>query len=203
MLNIAGAEDIPDENSLWRQWLYQCCTEFGYWQVAPPKEHKAARSRAATYDDWDRLFCGDVYGKSFRQGPDVNATNSHYLGKKLDSDNIFWVNGELDPWMPLSVTSRSHHHPRPFVIRNASHAMDLSADHPLDWDDLVLAKSLIKRHIAHWVKPHHMAAQQNFHSIILSDHKLLFIGLALSVVAIHNIFSAIRNNVAAKISQKS
>jgi hypothetical protein len=46
--------------------------------------------------------CMDIYGL---QGPNVNFTNAYYGGKGIATSNTLFVNGLIDPWHILSVTT--------------------------------------------------------------------------------------------------
>jgi hypothetical protein len=46
--------------------------------------------------------CMDIYGL---QGPNVNFTNTYYGGKTIATSNTVFVNGLIDPWHILSVTT--------------------------------------------------------------------------------------------------
>jgi len=190
----AGDEDLPDEKSMWRQWFYQCCTEFGYWQVAPPLEYSASRSRAATPADWDRLMCSEVYGSRF-QHPHTSVTNRHFKGRQNTATRIFWVNGDLDPWRPLSVTNEPHHHPPPYVIYNASHAMDLGNDSKDDWYELAEAKRLAQEYISMWLGKrrhrHYHKAMRKF-VVGLTEVKSVLVIMSVLCVVLYQILKSRR-----------
>ncbi|MGK5082515.1 S28 family serine protease [Bdellovibrionota bacterium FG-1] len=93
-----------DESDGMRQWTYQSCREFGYWQDG---HHDRARSvRSANLNaDYDRGLCKRFFG--LNSIADEAATNAKYYQPLLDpaqTSRILFTNGSVDPWSELSIT---------------------------------------------------------------------------------------------------
>ena len=82
-----------DINSSLRQWTYQYCNEFGFFQV--PNDQQPMRSHFISYDFWPD-YCSRVFGRKIDTKSEW--TNKHYGGLDIEGDNIFFLNGSEDPW---------------------------------------------------------------------------------------------------------
>lgn len=95
-----------DNTSEDRAWLWQICTEYAYWQTAPPLWHyKPLVSRKLTTDLYQHQ-CPLAFGEHqvpFR--PHWRDINHDYGGWHLRLTRVFWIDGEWDPWRSLSVQS--------------------------------------------------------------------------------------------------
>ncbi|KAI0237106.1 Thymus-specific serine protease [Massospora cicadina] len=130
---------VPNKDNNLRQWIYQCCTEFGYWQTAP---HVAL---------FRNHYCKGLFGEDGPSAPHINRTNDYYQGFNINATNIFFTNGELDPWAPLSITSPKEEI-LTFVMEGASHARDLGYPNPNDPLPVSLAKDQALSLISRWLK---------------------------------------------------
>lgn len=90
-----------------RQWLYQTCTEYGYFQVTDPADGlgpfaKDAASKAR--------MCRTLFG--IETLPDTAATNARYYEPMLKSaSKILFANAAPDFWTLLSVTPENNTNP--------------------------------------------------------------------------------------------
>lgn len=112
-----------------RAWLYQSCTEFGFYQVASPDANASSRSARITLD-YHNATCDRLFG--IKTQVNTRKTNNRYYKKLFHSEvsNIFFTNGDNDPWSVLSLTSDSddaNRNPELVLatIADASHCDDL------------------------------------------------------------------------------
>ena len=82
-----------DTNNALRQWTYQYCTEFGFFQT--PNSEQPMRSWAMSYGFWPD-YCNRIFGKEIETK--TEQTNKLYGGLNIRGDNIFFLNGSEDPW---------------------------------------------------------------------------------------------------------
>lgn len=77
-----------------RQWTWQYCTEFAWFQT--PNDQFRTRSPAINLTFWTD-YCRRIYDPSL---PDVNVTkvNEKYGGLNITGKNIFFFNAIEDPW---------------------------------------------------------------------------------------------------------
>ncbi|KAK2956504.1 putative Thymus-specific serine protease [Blattamonas nauphoetae] len=145
------SSDVVSETQSSRQWMYQVCTEFGYFQVAPAENSL----RSALIDSQYHLdLCKAIFGKELV--PDIEGINRRYGGLDVKGNNIIFSNGEKDPWKMLSILNASlatrtstagtsnggHVVPEDgrverqkwgvFVIKDGSHCVDLHTPAPSD-----------------------------------------------------------------------
>lgn len=83
-----------DINSNLRQWTYQYCSEFGFFQT-PRNDTYAMRSQLLRIDYWPD-YCQRVFNK--RISNNNAATNKLYGGVDIKGHNIVFANAEEDPW---------------------------------------------------------------------------------------------------------
>jgi len=131
--SFQGAESIDPKDSIqgfgMRSWMYQSCTEFGYYQIAYSKPALSARSTQISEDYHDEV-CDRLYG--LKKKVDVTKTNRAWYENLFDKKvtNIFFTNGDNDPWSNLSILSGSADaklNPALefMTLSNASHCSDL------------------------------------------------------------------------------
>ncbi|KAJ2780361.1 hypothetical protein H4R18_003493 [Coemansia javaensis] len=87
-----------------RAWFYQTCTEFGFWQSAPPAPYRRLRSKYVTAE-WQSRPCAQFFGGGVTGRPDTDALNRQFGGFSPDVTRVVFVNGLHDPWSALSVSS--------------------------------------------------------------------------------------------------
>ena len=98
-----------------RQWTYQTCVEFGFFQSSNDSQQPFGNNFPTSYekrsDDFIlsnfvvcyRYFvqkCADIYGPNFDQArveKGVNFTNQYYGAKNFQGSRVVFVNGAIDP----------------------------------------------------------------------------------------------------------
>lgn len=128
-ISMQAAEKVsvtPDEN--FRQWMWQSCREFGWFQVANGTGASTSRSSAIDLVYHENV-CKRLYQTPMTADgalnqewyfPLFNATTSH----------IMFTNGGNDPWLRLSVvpgTEQSNQALDLFMMDGAAHCNDLRA----------------------------------------------------------------------------
>ncbi|MDH4467226.1 MAG: S28 family serine protease [Bacteriovoracaceae bacterium] len=108
--SFQGAESIYPKDYLgWvglRSWMYQSCTEFGFYQIASPDPKTSARSAQLSLKYHDQV-CERLFG--IKETVNTTRTNKEYYWQLFNSEtkNIFFTNGANDPWSTLSITQGS------------------------------------------------------------------------------------------------
>ena len=77
-----------------RQWTWQYCTEFGWFQS--PNPVYPMRSQALKADFW-LDYCQRIFSKDILP-PAVNATNNLFGGLDITGSNIVFATASEDPW---------------------------------------------------------------------------------------------------------
>lgn len=90
-----------------RQWFYQTCNEFGYYQSSDSAEQPFG-------DQFPIDFlvdkCAAAYGSQFNSAAvyaNADRTNSNYGGLGLQLQRTVFPNGSIDPWHALSILSNA------------------------------------------------------------------------------------------------
>nr|ACO15310.1 serine protease K12H4.7 precursor [Caligus clemensi] len=140
----AHGEDVG-----YRQWVYQTCNEFGWYQ---------------TGNIWGSFFpvefytqqCRDVYGMDFTDeiiASNANYTNIMYGSKNPPLSNTIITHGSFDPWHPMGILEDMSESVKTFIINGTSHCYDLYPPNPLsDSEELTRARNITFEHIKRWIK---------------------------------------------------
>ncbi len=123
-LAVAGRQTVtPDDNM--RQWMWQSCREFGWFQVANgtgPTTSRSAQIDLAYHED----VCQRMYG--IQMGSD-GALNSQWYSPLFDPEttHIVFTNGSNDPWQTLSIVPGQLENEEIdlFMMEGAAHCNDL------------------------------------------------------------------------------
>ena len=134
-----------------RQWIYQTCTEFGYFQTTDSvKQPFGDLITLGTYLN----MCFRVYGITAGAiNSSIAATNKYYGGKEnipKDATNIVFPNGSIDPWHALGVLESSGSLVAVF-INGTAHCANMYPPSPNDLPSLVKARARITATIHDWV----------------------------------------------------
>jgi len=93
-----------------RQYLYQSCTELGWWQTSDSK--KQPFGNLFSYSFIVKELCTDIFGSNFNETSNIFGTlytNLLNLGlggaRNNKSSRIAFSQGSIDPWQALGVSS--------------------------------------------------------------------------------------------------
>jgi len=103
---LFGDQDSEDSLS----WTWQFCSQFGFYQVADPNNPVNIESTyfsTAEQQEW----CNQLFNNEGPPQPNVTAVNK-YGGWNMTPSNVFFSNGEYDPWRTLSVNSQESNSPQ-------------------------------------------------------------------------------------------
>ncbi|XP_075581501.1 thymus-specific serine protease [Pelecanus crispus] len=109
-----------------RLWLFQTCTEFGF--------YPSCRDAACPFSRFQTLraqlsLCADVFGIApARVRAAVAFTNAFYGAAHPGTHRVLFVNGALDPWHVLSAAGGRGG----LLIAGASHCADMAPPRPGD-----------------------------------------------------------------------
>ena len=102
------------------------------------------------FENWcPDAFGADLTSKILHQS--VIETNEEYQGLSPDVTNVVWVNGVLDPWHPLGITSDLNKASPAILIHGASHCADMLPSDPDDSQEMGEAKKRIGSLVSQWV----------------------------------------------------
>ncbi|CAG2101391.1 unnamed protein product [Medioppia subpectinata] len=135
-----------------RQWMYQTCTEFGYFQTSDALDYAFGHYFPVEYYAQQ---CADIFGPQFTLQSiqkAVDRTNAYYGGLKPNVTNVVFPNGSLDPWHSLGILKDLNNSTKAVMIENYSHVQDMWASSPSDTQSLKNAHKLIEQQIGEYLK---------------------------------------------------
>ncbi|XP_063771987.1 putative serine protease K12H4.7 [Pseudophryne corroboree] len=134
-----------------RQWLYQTCTEFGYFQ--------STDSHAQPFSGFPLRYhvqqCTDIYGAEFNLAMVTGAvqqTNENYGGLKVQASRIIFPNGLIDPWHALGITTNISSDLLAFPMEDAAHCADMYPARPEEPPVLPQVRRQIFEQLTKWLQ---------------------------------------------------
>ncbi|XP_057668742.1 putative serine protease F56F10.1 isoform X1 [Diorhabda carinulata] len=134
-----------------RQWTYQTCTEFGYYQTSSYKPHIFGNRFDITFSIQQ---CEDIFGSSYNRSfleQAVYRTNTLYGGLDLEVSNVVFVHGSLDPWHVLGITETTTNEAPAILIKGAAHCANMYNPADDDTPQLKAARVQIEELIGKWI----------------------------------------------------
>ena len=133
-----------------RQWYYQTCTEFGFYQTTDSTNQAFGKYMSLkSFTD----ICKEVYGINETAIQKAIAdTNSHYKSKKIDTTNVVFPNGSIDPWHKLSILQDLSDSVKAFFIHGTAHCANMYPPSPNDPPELTQARVNITAAIRSWLQ---------------------------------------------------
>uniref|UniRef100_A0A3B3S6E7 Serine protease 16 n=1 Tax=Paramormyrops kingsleyae TaxID=1676925 RepID=A0A3B3S6E7_9TELE len=144
--------DLKSSGFGYRQWYYQSCTEFGFFETC--EDASCPFARMVTLQSQMEL-CPLVFG--IAQGSlqsRIAFTNQFYGGDHPQTQRVLYVNGDIDPWHKLSVVRNGtkEDKDRAILIEGTAHCADMNRAGSQDSPALRKARQEIKRHVTQWLK---------------------------------------------------
>jgi len=135
-------------NGNMRQWMYQSCEEFGFFQTAPA--NNSLRSSEITLQWHLDYVCQTLFGSSL--APNVAWTNANYGGNKIEASLILFTNGDMDPWRELSITASPRATLPTVNIAGAAHCANwYASNYTSDSTAVIQAREQIASVLANWI----------------------------------------------------
>nr|XP_020441942.1 putative serine protease K12H4.7 [Monopterus albus] len=132
-----------------RQWVYQTCTEFGFYQSTDSPNQPFNGFPLAYY----LKQCADFYNVSAEQLAEAVAqTNEYYGGYDIRSTRIVFPNGSIDPWHALGITRDITSDLPAVFIKGTAHCANMYPARSQDLPQLALARDHIFLLLQQWLK---------------------------------------------------
>ncbi|XP_072247877.1 thymus-specific serine protease [Leuresthes tenuis] len=136
-----------------RQWTYQTCTEFGFYQTC--EDTTCPFSGMSTLQAQTEL-CAMVFGISQHSlAARIAFTNSYYGGDDPNTHRVLYINGGIDPWKELSMIqgrSGEGDEAQTVFIKDTAHCADMSSGRVGERRSLWKARQEIEKHVACWLR---------------------------------------------------
>ncbi|TMW67160.1 hypothetical protein Poli38472_012276 [Pythium oligandrum] len=141
-----------DGESSSRQWFYQTCNEFGYFQTttstkSPFTALKTLTERNVGLEVCKRVFHVDV-------SPDVESTNIDYGSLQTTVENVTFPSGTIDPWHALAVKNSTQLHSttaEAVYIEGTAHCADMYYPNENDTVPIQWAHAKIAANVQHYL----------------------------------------------------
>lgn len=134
-----------------RQWMYQTCTEFGFFQTSTARQNLFSE----TFDvNFFVKQCTDVFGPRYNEhllNVSVNRTNILYGALKLKTTNVVFVHGSIDPWHALGITKSMNPQMPAIYINGTAHCANMYPPSVKDPPELKAARVTIGNYIRQWL----------------------------------------------------
>jgi len=112
-------EPVPNWSRAGRQWMWQSCNEFGYFQVTGT----ALADESAVSPELFYKLCEDAYGiidgKRYVNTA-AEDTRKFYGGYNFTGSNVYFTNGNVDPWSALSLLEGSDERRYQALVTNST-----------------------------------------------------------------------------------
>lgn len=134
-----------------RQWLYQTCTEFGYYQSTDSNKQVFGKLFPLSFFVKQ---CTDIFGEHFNTtvaNRGINWTNSNYGGYGMATTRIVFPNGSIDPWHALSFTENVKDMIA-IYIKGTAHCANMYPPSQKDSEELIEARQKISAIISEWLE---------------------------------------------------
>lgn len=152
----AESEEVDDyaDGLGMRQWMYQSCTEYGYWQNANRDVAHSARSQLMNAA-YHRSVCRRLFGIEYGANTD-KINHNYYQPLQLSSTrDILFTNGSDDPWSKLSLAKGNGNTTNPYLsyytIAGAAHCDDLRLAKATDSSALKGARARLRQLLDKWL----------------------------------------------------
>lgn len=135
-----------------QSWLYQTCTEFGYFQSTTSSKQMFGNNPVPV--DFYYKTCRDSFGEQFneqRVNQGVIDTNKRYGGLTPNVSHVVFTNGDMDPWHRLAVLQDLSADAPAIYITGSSHCHDLANPSDDDKENLREARKIIKSLMKLWI----------------------------------------------------
>jgi hypothetical protein len=159
-----------------RQWTYQTCSEFGYFQTTDSPNQPFAYNNMVPLAYWNQM-CSDSFSSVFDVQSNTQDTNTRFGGNQLPAyyaTNIAYDNstlhlcflflcccfslcscscckGLVDPWHTLSVQQDVNPQSRLFTYQVRGHCAAVSPPSPKDPQSIKNVRANIAKEIFRWI----------------------------------------------------
>ena len=137
-----------------RVWLWQTCTEVGFYQTCDPASQcpfmwsPHLNNLSAALTQCAIAFGDDIAADTPRA---VAATNSLYGAGRPGACRVLYVNGRIDPWSAASVQSSDESGNPVLWVAGASHHFWTHPPQETDAREVVAAREAIYAQVAAWL----------------------------------------------------
>merc|ERR1719232_541557 len=135
----------------YRQWIYQTCTEFGWYQSSDQPSGAYGTKFPVEFSlKGCRDLFGDIFTDEYVQEM-IDESNAYFGATDLDVDRVVFVHGSIDPWSAMGRLTDLNENSPAFIIPGSSHCTDLYSNKAGDSQELIDIRAKIADLVSQWV----------------------------------------------------
>jgi len=136
-----------------RQWFYQTCNEFGYYQTSDSDSQPFGKMFPLSFSVQQ---CQDVFGPEYNQSfisSRIAWTTANYGSRNISKDvqNIVFPNGSIDPWHALGILKSVNIFTTATYIKGTAHCANMYPPRKGDLQALVNARQTISHRVGEFL----------------------------------------------------
>ncbi|XP_026333446.1 putative serine protease K12H4.7 isoform X2 [Hyposmocoma kahamanoa] len=152
MINELRAVEWKENTGGARQWMYQTCTEFGFYQTS-----SGAADIFGNHFDLDFFVqqCMDIFGQKYNLDFIRNAvawTNTKYGALDIEVTRVVYVQGSVDPWHALGILKTQDNGAPAIYINGTAHCANMYSPSDNDSTELTEARVEIQQFLDSWLR---------------------------------------------------
>ncbi|XP_063840120.1 putative serine protease K12H4.7 [Scylla paramamosain] len=135
-----------------RSWMYQTCTEFGFYQSSDSRQQPFGNEFPVEFFVQQ---CQDIFGPRFTENlvlSGIKRTNTLYGGRDLKVTRVVFINGAIDPWHALGITTDLSTSAPAIYINGTAHCAIMYPASPSDPQQLLQARKQVFKLIQQWLQ---------------------------------------------------
>ncbi|XP_014096121.1 putative serine protease K12H4.7 [Bactrocera oleae] len=144
---IATMMDSTFDDNIMRQWVYQTCNEFGWYQTSRSTQQPFGTKFPV---DLYLQMCEDIYGERFSIEyivQQVAATNQLFGGLEPNVENVYFTHGQLDPWRAMGIQNATE----ATIVPLYAHCKDLRSISDSDSAEMRASKEKFAQLVREWI----------------------------------------------------
>lgn len=134
-----------------RQWVYQTCTEFGFFQTSTARPNLFSETFPVEFFIQQ---CIDIFGPRYNIDLIKNAverTNTLYGALNLEVSNVVFIHGSIDPWHALGITTSLNSKATAIYINGTAHCANMYPPSEHDPPQLKATRARVGQVINQWL----------------------------------------------------
>ncbi|XP_058979210.1 putative serine protease K12H4.7 isoform X1 [Musca domestica] len=139
--------DSAFSNNIMRQWIYQTCNEFGWYQTSTSTNQPFGSKYPLVFFT---TMCADAYGQEFTNEfiqQQLDNTNAMFGGLNPEVENVYMSHGQVDPWRAMGIQDEN----QATIIPYHAHCKDLGSISDNDTPELRASKEKVAQLVREWL----------------------------------------------------
>ncbi|XP_043863436.1 putative serine protease K12H4.7 isoform X2 [Drosophila mojavensis] len=144
---IDTLSDTRYSGSVRRQWLFQTCNEYGWYQTSGSASQPFGTKFPVTFYT---TMCADLYGPQFSKSfieARAAETNEYFGGLTPKVENVYFSHGQLDPWRAMGIQDEK----QATIIPKHAHCADLGSISIDDTAEMRASKERVAELVREWL----------------------------------------------------